>query len=201
MGRAGSVTASERGGAPMRQGQVLDGIGLMKCQECDKSATFHITELTGGKPQELHLCEDHAREYLAPAEEDGPVVAPGMASVLAQHLAVGEATEELKRLDRRACPVCGITFLEFRNKGRLGCPHDYVCFGKELEPLLVNIHGETVHTGKVPLRCPGGTRAQTQLIRLRREMKEAVAREDYERASELRDEIRQFEEGQEEDQP
>ena len=36
----------------------------MKCQQCDKPATFHITELTGGKPQELHLCEDHARQYL-----------------------------------------------------------------------------------------------------------------------------------------
>ena len=35
----------------------------MKCQQCDKSATFHITELTGGKPQELHLCEEHARQY------------------------------------------------------------------------------------------------------------------------------------------
>ena len=40
----------------------------MKCQKCDKSATFHITELTGGKPQELHLCEEHAREYLTEPE-------------------------------------------------------------------------------------------------------------------------------------
>ena len=24
----------------------------MKCQQCDKPATFHITELTGGKPQD-----------------------------------------------------------------------------------------------------------------------------------------------------
>ena len=33
----------------------------MKCQKCERPATFHITELTGGKPQELHLCEEHAR--------------------------------------------------------------------------------------------------------------------------------------------
>ena len=37
----------------------------MKCQQCDKLATYHITELTGGKPQELHLCEEHARQYLS----------------------------------------------------------------------------------------------------------------------------------------
>jgi len=173
----------------------------MKCQQCDKSATFHITELTGGKPQELHLCEDHAREYLAPSEDEAPASVPALAGVLAQQLAVGEATEELKRLDRRSCPICGITFLEFRKQGRLGCPHDYICFGKELEPLLVNIQGETVHTGKVPRRCPGGTREKTQLIRLRREMKEAVTTEDYERASQLRDEIQRIEQGQAEADP
>ena len=100
---------------------------------------------------------------------------PAMAGLLAQHLAVGETADELARLDQRACPVCGITFLQFRKQGRLGCPHDYVFFEKELEPLLVSIHDQTQHIGKVPKRCPHGADQQTQLIRLRREMKEAVA--------------------------
>ncbi len=166
----------------------------MKCQQCDNPATFHITELTSGTPQELHLCEEHARDYLAPSQDEMPAAVPALAGVLAQHLAVGETAEELARLDRQSCPVCGITFLEFRKLGRLGCPHDYICFTKELEPLLVSIHGETEHIGKVPLRSPGGAEEQTQLIRIRREMKEAVGNEDYERASELRDEIRKIEE-------
>lgn len=165
----------------------------MKCQQCDKTATFHITELTGGKPQELHLCEDHARDYLAPSEEESTASIPALTGILAQQLAVGETAEELARLDQKSCPVCGITFLEFRKQGRLGCPHDYECFGKELEPLLVNIHGETTHTGKVPKTAAGSTHEKTRLIRLRREMKEAVREEDYERACQLRDEIRQIE--------
>jgi protein arginine kinase activator len=165
----------------------------MKCQQCNKTATFHITELTKGKPQELHLCEEHARQYLTQADEE-PTVAPSLAGVLAQQLAVGQTAEELAKLDQRSCPVCGITFYEFRNQGRLGCPHDYVCFQAELEPLVVNIHGETVHTGKKSARYPEGTEQRTQLIRLRREMTEAVESEDYERASKLRDEIRQVDE-------
>ena len=165
----------------------------MKCQQCDKTATFHITELTGGKPQELHLCEEHARQYLTQSDEE-PTVTPSLAGALAHQLAVGQTAEELARLDQRSCPVCGITFYEFRNQGRLGCPNDYVCFQAELEPLIVNIHGETEHTGKRPVRYAEGTQNQTNLIRLRREMKDAVKDEDYERASKLRDEIRSIEE-------
>jgi protein arginine kinase activator len=165
----------------------------MKCQQCDKSATFHITELTGGKPQELHLCEEHARQYLTQSEDE-PAVTPSLAGVLAHQLAVGQTAEELARLDQRSCPVCGITFYEFRNQGRLGCPYDYLCFQKELEPLIINIHGETEHIGKRPGQYSEGTEQRTQLIRLRREMKEAIDEENYERASKLRDEIRTVDE-------
>ena len=42
----------------------------MQCQHCEKTATFHITELAAGKPQELHLCEDHAREYLQTSDQE-----------------------------------------------------------------------------------------------------------------------------------
>ncbi len=164
----------------------------MKCQKCDKPATFHITELTGGKPQELHLCEDHAREYLTSSSNE-PAGAGSMAAMLAQQMAVGQTAEELAELDQQSCPICGITFYEFRSQGRLGCPHDYVCFQPQLEPLILNIHGEAKHTGKVPTQRPEGSEQRTQLIRLRREMKEAIEEERYERASQLRDEIQRIE--------
>jgi protein arginine kinase activator len=164
----------------------------MKCQQCDKPATFHITELTGGKPQELHLCEDHARQYLT-ASSTEPTPTGGMAAVLAQQMAIGQTAEELAQLDQQSCPVCGITFFEFRSQGRLGCPHDYVCFQTQLEPLIVNIHGESEHIGKRPRHPAGGSERRTQLIRLRREMKEAIDEEHYERASALRDEIQRIE--------
>lgn len=168
----------------------------MKCQQCSKPATFHITELTGGKPQELHLCEDHARQYLTQSSGDG-AGGGGMAAALAQHMVqkmqVGQTAEELAELDQQSCPVCGITFLEFRSQGRLGCPNDYLCFKAQLDPLILNIHGESEHVGKVPRRSSRGSERRTQLIRLRREMKEAIDDENYERASKLRDDIQRIE--------
>lgn len=174
----------------------------MKCQKCEKPATFHITELTGGKPQEVHLCEDHAREYLTQGNESpassksmAAAMAQQMAQQLAEQMAVGQTADELEKLDQQACPVCGITFYEFRSQGRLGCPNDYLCFKKQLEPLILNIHGESEHVGKSPKGAPGASHERTQLIRLRREMKNAITEEDYERASQLRDRIRNIEGG------
>ena len=167
----------------------------MKCDRCDKQATFHITERVGEEEQweERHLCENCAREYLSkPNESESP---SSLASALAQHLKIGQTAEELAKLDQQTCPICGISFYDFRHQGRLGCPHDYVCFEKQLTPLIENIHGERQHTGKRPRRSTRGADQQTRLIRLRKDMREAVRAEDYERASRLRDEIRELEGG------
>ena len=133
----------------------------MKCMNCEKPATFHITELTGDQPQELHLCEGCAGLLDAGGGQDKPSP-PTLAGVLAQQLKLGQTAQELAKLDQRACPVCGITFFEFRQQGRLGCAHDYVSFEKELEPLLVNIHGDNSHNGKRPNGSPAApTSART----------------------------------------
>jgi len=171
----------------------------MKCHKCDRPATFHITDLVDGEPSELHLCEECAQSFLTPPNLDSSDVMPAMAGLLAQQLAVGETAEELARLDKQLCPVCGISFREFRKQGRLGCPHDYTCFAEELEPLLMNIHDEVLHVGKVPKGFGEQAEQQTQLIRLRREMKEAIAREDYEQASEIRDQIKAIDQARDQD--
>ncbi len=164
----------------------------MKCQKCEKPATFHITDLTGEQLLALHLCPECAKEYLQPEQQTSEV--PTITGVIAKQLKIGQTAEQLAELDEKQCPVCGISFYEFRQGGRLGCPHDYVFFGAELEPLLNNVHGHTHHVGKRPQRGESDTQSQTELIQLRREMKEAVEKENYEAASKLRDKIKSIEE-------
>ncbi len=168
----------------------------MKCQKCEKAATFHITELTGPKPHELHLCEDHARAYLSESSAQNDL-AGSIASTLSQgmskQVSLNKAEEELKELDMQTCPICGLSFYDFRSRGRLGCPNDYVCFSKQLDTLILNIHGESEHVGKVPQRAGTSTNRRTLLIKLRRELDESITYEDYERASVLRDKIKEIE--------
>ncbi len=163
----------------------------MKCQKCNKSATFHITDITNEGVLPLHLCSDCAKNYLQPETEAEQT--PQISGVLSQQLKLEQTAEDLQALDARVCPICGISFGEFREAGRLGCPHDYVFFGAELEGLLVSVHGACEHTGKHPQRGAYDSESQTELIRLRSEMKDAVSKEDYERAQQIRDKIRSIE--------
>lgn len=170
----------------------------MKCQYCEKPATFHITELTEPNgPQVMHLCEEHARSFL---QKDTSSPAASIAGALAKQLNLGQTKKELAELDQKECPVCGISFFEFRNTGRLGCPFDYTHFESDLQPLLTNIHDSLEHVGKRPRRAAASADSQAVMIQLRREMEEAIEREDYERASEIRDQLRAIEDGATEDE-
>ena len=158
----------------------------MKCQQCEKPATIHITEITGPELDELHLCEDCGKIYLSQQE-------PVSDSTMSPQFKLIEDADELTALQQQVCEICGSSFYEFRHSGRLGCPHDYVCFEAELEPLIVNIHAATDHVGKRPKRGVNSSEQQVLLVRMRQEMKEAIEREDYETASSLRDQIQELE--------
>jgi protein arginine kinase activator len=157
----------------------------MKCNKCPKVATLHITEvLPDDQFEELHLCEECAHKYLYEPQQKG-------AAKVSE--AGQEEGEDVSSLNQRECPECGIKFVEFRNSGRLGCPHDYQEFRDELTPLLENIHGETRHCGKTPRRFPQSKQTQSELSLLRRQLHQAVTKEAYEEAARLRDRIRQLE--------
>ncbi len=66
-------------------------------------------------------------------------------------------------------------------------------FSQQLEPVLRRIHGGTVHAGKIPARQAGPLKVRRELEGLRQELKEAIGKEDYERAAVLRDRIRLLE--------
>jgi protein arginine kinase activator len=160
----------------------------MKCQKCASAATLHITEIVSeDHVEELHLCEGCAHKYLYEPQPKGS----GMKSASAPH--VSEEVEEPAGINRE-CEICGIKFVDFRNTGRLGCPHDYQEFREELTPLLENIHGETHHCGKSPRRLPQSKQTQSELIQLRKQLLQAINKEAYEEAARLRDEIRRLEE-------
>lgn len=158
----------------------------MKCRNCPKVATLHITEIVKGAVQEHHLCEDCARPFLEKTTSaHAGSSAPGKS---AEDEADSEAAAQL------ICPSCQMSYKEFRGIGRLGCPNCYAAFQHELLPLIENIHGETQHAGKSPRRTTAeNDLKESQLMKLRGELRRAVSDEQYEKAAELRDQIQALE--------
>ncbi len=157
----------------------------MICERCPREASIHVKETVDGRQREFHLCAECARESGLM-----PLVTPptfGLESVL-QNLILSKVGELVGELSQRICPVCGLKYMEYRGEGRLGCPHDYHAFEAGLVPLLRRAHGATRHVGKRPRR----TTAPDSLtrLRLRARLRVAVAREDYEEAARIRDELR-----------
>lgn len=75
----------------------------------------------------------------------------------------------------------------------MGCGQCYETFADQLGPLLRKVHSATEHTGKTPKRAAGPLKLKREIQALRRELQAAVAEEDFERAAQLRDRIRELE--------
>ena len=157
------------------------------CQHCKQAkATVHITDTVPDK-RERHLCEKCA-------EEEGVIIKQ-------THHTTNEILQQfikqktgLGAVDDLSCPKCGMTFREFQLKGQLGCPLDYDVFAKVLSPLIERAHeGATHHVGKIPGTADETVHKQTGLVRLRRQLQEAIDQENYEQAARFRDRIETLE--------
>jgi protein arginine kinase activator len=155
----------------------------MKCDLCDKEAVVHLTQVVNGEIKEVHLCEEHAKAQ--GVDVNSPIsitdILMGL-SQQSQQSAVSDLT--------LACPRCAMTRDEFRKSSRLGCPECYKTFMAELTAAVKAMHHSSQHIGKIPAREGIQTRMKSKIARLQKELDETIAREDYEKAAELRDQIK-----------
>jgi protein arginine kinase activator len=160
---------------------------MIKCDLCDKPAVVHEVTIKHGVKKEVHLCQEHANE--------AGIAMPGhqpINQVLTQY--VISKGEKPKRTARKSCPTCGMSFAEFRQKGVVGCPDCYEAFERQLAPMIERAqNGATSHSGKCPARGGASIDRQLQIQRMIKELEDAVAAEQYERAAELRDRLREME--------
>lgn len=167
----------------------------MHCDHCEKAAVVHELVIKNGTTIEVHLCEDHAAEhgYQLPAHQ--PV-----SELLTQFAVVGpvgggppggmgqKAPKTPKQV--KACPNCGLGFAAIRQSGLLGCADCYATFEAELSGLIEHAQaGANFHAGRAPRNCRDAAARLELRSRLAKELDEAVAAEQYERAAKLRDRL------------
>lgn len=148
---------------------------------------MHLTQIAGEEMQKVDLCEQCAK---AKGVND-----PEAFSFADLVLGLGASKAVAKGAGRKeaGCPCCGFTQADFKKTGRLGCPDCYEHFSEGLESLLKSMHKGIRHVGKVPKRykrLQKASEATDKIKTLQRKLSEAVEAEQFERAAELRDEIR-----------
>jgi len=173
----------------------------MLCQSCGENpATVHVTEIVQKKPEgpdqaevskvvERHLCETCSQSANLP---HAPVIKKSVAEIW--KLLQASASRGQKE-SGVACPDCGMTLMEFRQRGRLGCPRDYEVFTAQLHDLLERIHGATRHTGRVPGLDEAALAQRNRINELQQQLTDAIREEAYEHAARLRDELKSLQQG------
>ncbi len=162
------------------------------CERCNKPATVHMTEISGGKPHDVHLCDSCAQEAGYVQQTHMPIN-----ELLNQFL---KSQAQVSETPATRCPDCGMSWQEFKDTGLLGCPRDYDLFLNQLNGVIERAQqGANHHTGKTrdtqpaPRKDDAVRLRQAELNRLRKELARAVEDESYERAAQLRDQIRTLE--------
>lgn len=160
----------------------------MLCQDCGKKeATHQITQVVGNQKETLNLCQECAekRGFRNPLEG----VPFPLAEFLSSMLSKAQAKKPTKEAEQ-VCSACGMSFSDFAKVGRLGCGNCYLTFRSQLNDLLRKVHGNTQHRGKFPGTRGDVMRPLWEENKLQAELKKAIEEEDFERAAQIRDQIR-----------
>lgn len=165
----------------------------MKCQKCGKNeANTHITKIINGEKTEMYLCENCAAESgeLASFNSGFENEFQNFFSGFFGEPFFGGSKAGLSAETAKRCPVCGSTVSDITDRGRFGCSDCYKTFADYLLGPLKQIHGGNRHTGKIPKRAGKGIRREAQIDKLQSDLNLAVMNQDFEKAAELRDKIK-----------
>lgn len=170
----------------------------MKCEEChNHPATLHLTQFINGQKKEIHVCENCAKQkgYISYPGEGYSLhdLLTGLFNVDSNNIHVKE-TEPFKQKTEVQCPKCKLTFDDFQRIGKFGCAYCYTAFSDKLDYVFRRVHsGNTKHVGKIPKRIGGNLHVKKELEMYRKKLQEHVEKEEFEKAAEVRDLIKELE--------
>ena len=165
----------------------------MLCDKCkQRPATVHFTKIINNEKYEQHLCEECSKGMPHFSFSIDPSFS--LNKILA-NLLTNDPTFSGMGLTFKSerCENCGLTYSQFAQGGKLGCSNCYEVFKDKLNPLIRRIHSSERHKGKVPARTGGKLRLIKEIESLKTELGNLVKNEEFEKAAEVRDRIKDLE--------
>jgi protein arginine kinase activator len=170
----------------------------MKCQKCgNKTADTHIKKVVNGEFVEYNLCSDCAKElgYSNMFESFAEEFAGGFGTMLGSIFANALPA----RSQATRCEVCGTGYADIARTGMMGCANCYSIFADQLMPTIRRVHGNTTHCGKHSVFAKKEKTFEQEkpvenpVDELKAQLKIAIENQEFEKAAELRDKIKEME--------
>ena len=163
----------------------------MLCQNCqERPANVHFTQIINNTKAEMYLCEQCANEKGQFGFD--PIL--NINEFLSGFIGFGSGNQHVGPEPRKIyCDICGMSYEDFMKTGKLGCSNCYRIYGEKLNPILKRLHGNMSHTGKVPAKVSEFLNVSKEIDKLKELLAKAVQSEEYEKAAEYRDKIKQME--------
>ena len=103
------------------------------------------------------------------------------------------------RAEKKRCTLCSSTFDDLVKSGRVGCSECYKVFADELRNSIESIHGKAVYVGRnIPKEKNENAEVipetkEDKIAVLKKELEKAISEQEFEKAAELRDRIKEIE--------
>lgn len=164
----------------------------MLCDICHKNeATNHIKKIVNDKISQLHLCPECAAKH-----GYGDIFNSfglNLNNFFAGMMDFPILGQPLRKDAETVCPSCGQSFSDIVKSGRIGCAECYDVFCDRIMPNIRNIHGDTSHVGKIPISAGQEAHRKAEIESLKASLADAVQAQEFEKAAELRDKIKELE--------
>jgi protein arginine kinase activator len=159
----------------------------MLCQICNvNTAEIKLTQIINSKKFEINLCKKCAEEKGV----DNPLLPlPQIFGNFLMDLLDEDVIKRKKVRNKITCRGCGLTWDDFQRSGLFGCDVCYETFQEDLKVILRRIHGSNQHIGSRP-KTHRHVINEAELKRIRLELQSAIKNENFERAAQLRDMVR-----------
>ena len=158
----------------------------MLCQKCNKNiANVYLKNNINGNITESYLCSSCANEIYG---ESMKAFGGFNNDFISNMFNLNKASPALQAV-KDVCPLCGSTFAQIAQSGKVGCGECYTTFRNELEPNVMRIHGRAHHTGKIPKNLTLKISGRRKIEELSAKLKKMIEEQNFEEAAVIRDEI------------
>ena len=172
----------------------------MKCENCGKNeANVKYTQIINGDKKQMFLCEECSEKLgIGNMNFNMPIDFSSFFGGMLEDSDFMPLFPEVKELK---CDNCNMTFDEFINTGKLGCPACYEAFSEKIDPMLKRIHGSNRYIGKKLNKANKEEiihqsednkkdNSKSKKEELEEDLKQAISEERYEDAAKIRDQIK-----------